>query len=210
MPKIDGIKDVHKLIHGEHESQQKIQVSVPDKPVEYIKRDIGDKWTDANGDEWEQKNGYISRVTKFDEIREYVNSFQNCPYDTCKCNKWTAKRLDEKMRILKGLCFDCVIKMEHKIRLAGKWDEYEKGVLKENALSWLREAEADKNVIVDELSRLEFPNEFGDVEKWDTGNTKEELLNNIEESFSIFRKKIFEQVGGEPIENETKNNSTDI
>ena len=104
------------------------------------------------------------------------------------------KRLDDKMKRIHGMCFDCVIDMEHKIRLEGKWDEYENRKVKENALAWLVEAERDKNLIADELSRLEFNNDFGDIEKWKTNINKEELLEKIETEFSEFRKNFIEQL----------------
>ncbi len=109
------------------------------------------------------------------------------------------KRLDEKMRRIHGMCFDCVIDMEHKIRLEGKWDEYEKLKVKQNALAWLKEAEKDKEVIARELSQLEFTNDFGDIENWKTPFNKEEMLEKIEKEFEEFRnnfiKKLEEDLG---------------
>ena len=105
------------------------------------------------------------------------------------------KKLDEKMRRIHGMCLDCVVSMEHKLRIEGKWEEYEKTKLKENAMAWLNEAESDKNRIVDELTKLEFTkNEFGDIEKWDTRLNKEELLLKIESEFDEFRKNFIEKL----------------
>jgi hypothetical protein len=98
------------------------------------------------------------------------------------------------MRRIHGMCFDCVIDMEHKIRLEGKWDEYEKRKVKENAIAWLQEAEKDKNLIADELSRLEFSNDFGDIETWKTSLNKEELLEKIEKEFEEFKKNFIEKL----------------
>lgn len=99
------------------------------------------------------------------------------------------------MKKIHGMCFDCVIEMEHKLRIEGKWDKYEKNKLKENALAWLKEAESDKNRIVEELSRLEFTkNEFGDIEKWDTKINKNELLKKIEDEFQKFRINYIEEL----------------
>ena len=54
------------------------------------------------------------------ELHQYLNEFPNCPKETCTCGM--PKRLDEKMRKIHGMCFDCVVSMEHKIRIEGKWD----------------------------------------------------------------------------------------
>jgi ribosomal protein L9 len=87
--------------------------------------------------------------------------------------------------------------MEHKIRLEDKWDEYEREKMKENALSWLAEAEKDKNLIAEELSKVEFANSFGDSEKWSSGITKEQILQKIEEEFQKFRQDFIQKLENE-------------
>ena len=104
------------------------------------------------------------------------------------------KRLDEKMRAIHGMCFDCVIEMEHKLKIQGKYKEYEREKMKKNALAWLDEAERDKNLIADELSKAEFVNSFGDVEKWNVNTTKEELLKKIEDEFQKFREDFIQKL----------------
>lgn len=179
--------DVKQLLKGEHVSQTSVQVGYNGEVEEKITRKVGDTWTDSDGNEWEQKEGYSIKLGKEwqQELHTYLNSFPNCPKETCTCT--LPKRMDDKMKKLHGMCFDCVIDMEHKIRLEGKWDEYERNKMKENALAWLEEAERDKNLIAEELSKLEFANSFGDSEKWDTGVTKEEILQKIEDEFQKFR-----------------------
>ena len=193
--KIDSIQDVKKLLDGKHESQNKIAVGyVGDNVEEKISRKIGDKWFDEDGNEWEQKKGYKIKLGKEwqQELHEYLNSFPNCQKETCTCGM--PKKIDQKMKRIHGMCFDCVVDMEHKIRLEGKWDEYEKRKVKENALAWLKEAEKDKDAIASELSRMEFTNDFGDNEKWKTPLNKEELLEKIENEFAEFRKNFIEQL----------------
>jgi DNA-directed RNA polymerase subunit F len=194
MVKIDSIEDVKKLLNNQHQSQNQIQVGyggeTNDKPI----RKVGDKWTDSDGNEWEQKEGYSMKLGKEwqQELHHYLNSFSKCPKETCTCTM--PKNMDEKMKMIHGMCFDCVIDMEHKIRLEGRWDEYEREKMKENALAWLAEAEKDKNLIAEELSKLEFANSFGDSEKWSTGKTKEELLQKIEEEFEKFRQDFIQKL----------------
>lgn len=193
--KIENLNDVKKLLVGEHESQNKITVGYDGvNKDESVVRQIGDKWFDSDGNEWEQKNGYKVKLGKEwqQELHEYLNTFPNCPKETCTCGM--PKKIDQKMKKIHGMCFDCVIDMEHKIRLEGKWDEYEKTKLKENALAWLSEAERDKNSIASELSRMEFTNDFGDNEKWKTPFNKEEMLEKIENEFAEFRKNFIEQL----------------
>jgi hypothetical protein len=186
--KIESLNDVKKLLAGEHESQNKISVGyTEEKKEDQITRQIGDRWFDDDGNEWEQKNGYKIKLGKEwqQELHEYLTSFPNCQKEKCTCSM--PKKIDEKMRGIHGMCFDCVVSMEHKIRLEGKWDEYEKRKVKENALSWLKDAERDKDMIASELSKLEFTNDFGDNEKWKTPFNKEEMLKKIEKEFEEFR-----------------------
>jgi hypothetical protein len=69
--------------------------------------------------------------------------------------------------------------------------------MKENALSWLAEAEKDKNLIAEELSKVEFANSFGDSEKWSSGITKEQILQKIEEEFQKFRQDFIQKLENE-------------
>lgn len=204
--KIESLADVKKLLAGQHDSQQKVQVGYTEiNKDDNVSRKIGDKWFDDDGNEWEQRNGYRIKLGKEwqQELHDYLNTFPNCQKESCTC--MFPKKLDEKMRRIHGMCFDCVVKMEHKIRLEGKWDEYEKRKLKENALAWLAEAERDKDAVASELSRMEFTNDFGDNEKWTTPFNKEEMLEKIENEFAEFRKNFIEKLEkdlGEKVENE--------
>jgi hypothetical protein len=194
MVKIDSIDDVKKLLNNQHESQNNIQVGYNGEIVDTPIRKVGDRWTDSDGNEWEQKEGYSMKLGKEwqQELHSYLNSFPKCPKETCTCTM--PKQMDQKMKSVHGMCFDCVVEMEHKIRLEGRWDEYERQKVKENALAWLAEAERDKNAIAEELSKVEFANSFGDVEKWNTGTTKEELLKKIEEEFQKFKEDFIQKL----------------
>lgn len=192
--KIDSIQDVKKILAGTHEEQNKLQVGYIPSEEPKVTREIGDRWFDSDGNEWEQKNGYTMKLGKEwqQELHKYLNEFPNCPKETCTCG--TPKRLDDKMKKLHGMCFDCVVDMEHQIRLDGKWEEYEKEKVKLNALAWLKEAERDKNLIAEELSKVEFANSFGDSEKWSSGITKEQILQKIEDEFEQFRKDFIQKL----------------
>jgi hypothetical protein len=192
--KIDNIQDVKKLLRGEHQSQNTIQVGYKPTEEPKVTREIGDRWFDSDGNEWEQKNGYIAKLGKEwqQDLHKYLNEFPNCPKESCTCG--VPKRLDDKMKKIHGMCFDCVVDMEHQIRLDGTWEEYEREKVKLNALAWLQEAEKDKNLIAEELSKVEFANSFGDAEKWDTGTTKEQILQKIEDEFQKFREDFIQKL----------------
>lgn len=181
-----SIDDIKQLVNGEHDSQNKITIGYAgmESGSANRKREIGERWTDADGNEWEQKNGYRIKHGKFDELRKELSTFVNCRKEECTCTK--PKRLDEKMRAKMGMCFDCVLDMEYELQLSGKYEEYERGKIKANAVSWLGEAKRDKDAIIDELSRLSFIQSSGQVETWDTSVSKEELAEKIENEFRQF------------------------
>lgn len=177
-------QDIRQMLKGEHKSQQSIQVGYEGETV-FVKREIGDTWTDEDGNTWEQREGYKVKHGKFDDLRRELRTFTNCRREECTCHK--PNRLDEKMRVLHGMCFDCVVEYEHELRLENKFDDYAREKVRNNALAWLKEAEADKDAIIAELSKMTFVNEFGKVENWQTGINPEELKERIESEFESFK-----------------------
>jgi hypothetical protein len=194
MLKVDNINDVKKLLKGEHISQTSVQTGYTGEPEEHVSRKVGDRWFDEDGNEWEQKEGYKMKLGKEwqQDLHQYLHTFPNCPKETCTCT--LPKKVDEKMKGIHGMCLDCVVSLEHTLRITGKWHEYEREKMKQNGLAWLAEAQKDKDMIAEVLSKAEFVNEFGDVEKWDTGKSKEELLEKIENEFQKFREDFIQKL----------------
>jgi hypothetical protein len=95
------------------------------------------------------------------------------------------------MKSIHGMCFDCVIDMEHKLRLQGNYKEYEQEKMKQNALAWLQQAERDKDAVIEELTKtLTFVIADGDVETWKNNTDPEKLKEQIEEEFLKFKNDI--------------------
>ena len=113
------------MLHGKHSTQNKIQVTVGDY-APTVTRKVGEEWTDDDGNEWEQKEGYATKMGKEgqQELRKELSTFSNCPKEVCTCT--LPNHLDKKMKAIHNMCFDCVIAMEHKLRIQGKYKEYEK------------------------------------------------------------------------------------
>jgi hypothetical protein len=103
----------------------------------------GDTWED-NGKHWTIKNGIKQTITKYDKLKKLVVLPLSCP----SCNKpMKLNDLNKKMYSLHNTCFECVVKVEAKIKREGKWEEYEKSMMNLN-----------KNAMVDdfEISIEEF------------------------------------------------------
>jgi len=84
--------------------------------------------------------------------------------------------LNKKMYAIHDRCFDCVIEMEAKIKLDGKWEEYERGMVKSNARASLLDFEKAVDAWYEEKDT--FVSEQGDVEKW-SGGDKNKMYEEI-------------------------------
>lgn len=191
MTKLRNIDAIKKMLDGTHRTQTKKTVSLNVKEAP-IKREVGERWIDENGKEWEQKEGYKITVTKALDILA-----QNRMPDTCpKCSQGMSKKhLDERMWRIHNMCFDCVIEFEHQLRIEGKYDDYEKQKVKENALAWLRDAEKDVEDLVNAYKYASFVNQDGSVEKWSGGLSPEDFEAKVRGEFEKFKTDFVNKLG---------------
>jgi len=151
----------------------------------------GDKWKDSDGVEWEMRGGRTIRITKTqgDMIRELITQ-------KCKCGqviKWGSK-LDQKFFNRTGLCANCLIDYETKLRIVGAYPDYENYKL----ISY------ELGEILDITNRLEevikfFSRDSGDVtmlcnsegflERW-KHNNPEEILIGAKRDLKLAKKRV--------------------
>ena len=180
--KLKNVKAVKEMLGGEHKTQTKKTVSFADKVIE--RREVGETWTDDKGQKWEQRNGYKVKVGKLSKLREELKSFPNCNKETCTCIE--PGQADLKMKAIHGMCLNCVVEMEHNLKMSGEYEEYERKKLLANAEAWLKQAELEKEVLKTTL-KASFVNEDGSIEKWKEGMTEDELMEKIDKEFETFR-----------------------
>ena len=140
-----------------------------------------------------QKSG--DQISKMTDIMKEVRMPMFCS----ECDVVMKKKLDDKMWKLFGHCFDCQIKIENKLRIEGKYDEWQERKIKENKISFLKDSiqqiEEFKN-----QKAPEFYNQVGvnhpemEKEKWGGDMTQvnamanealkeySEVLNKLEKS----------------------------
>jgi len=189
MSKLNNIKAVKEMIAGNHRTQTKNTVAF-DAEKEFIKREVGDQWNDDDGNVWEQKAGYKIKLGKLSELRSEINTFPKCSKEVCTC--MTPNRNDLKMKSIHGMCFDCVINMEHQMKIDGTYKTYERNKKLENAKAWLKQAELEKEVIKSAL-KARFVNEDGSLEDWD-GTSWEDTEQKIEKEFQDFRENFIQKL----------------
>jgi len=210
--KLQNVKAVQQMIDGTHRFQTKKTIGFSDTEATAKKAQrhvVGDTWeeTDSHGNIYiiEQKDGFRIRKTKnsdlFQEVRDELTAFTNCQKDICTCYK--ANQLDEKMRKIHGMCFDCVIEMEHQLKINGTFDEYEHNKIRENALAWLHDAEQDVVMLrkaYTEVSKFVL-NADGETESYAAKMTPDEFEEKIEKSFTEFKQQFLNRLNGENNEN---------
>lgn len=193
--KLQNIKAINQMLSGTHRSQNKTTVGYQSKEED---RKIGDKWIDNNGIQWEQKDGYkISSTKALESVMAAIKALKmpsTCP----KCNnEMKNNQYNKKMWSIHKMCFDCVIDMEHEHRLNGTYEQYEKDLMRKNIEAWLKDARAEMEAIKELLTKAEFVNSDGTVEKWDSPwkGKEQELEELLERDFQ----KVKAQLLGEPI-----------
>ena len=200
--KLQNIKAVKQMLDGTHKFQTKKTIGFSDakqKAKKNEKRNVGDIWDEEiNGIMYtiEQKNGFRVKKPKnsiLSEVREYLNSYPNCQKDCCKTSY---NHLDKKMQKIHGMCYDCVIQMEHELKKQGKYEEYERKKITENALAWLKRAEQDvehlKQVYTEDYTTVAGAD--GQLETWKAKMTPEEFENKIEKEFDKFKENFLEKL----------------
>jgi len=141
----------------------------------------GDIW-EENGKKWTIKNGIKQSITKLDKFKHLVSMPLTCP--SCK-KPMKADELNKKMYSVHKTCLNCVIDMEAKLKLEGKYKEYEKNILNMNKNASLEEFEQALDSWLEEKDT--FVTEQGDIESWQGGD-KTVIYKQLKEKIQEFRK----------------------
>lgn len=200
--KLQNVKAVQKMLDGTHAFQTKRTHGFSDakqKAEKNKKREIGEIWEEEiNGTIYtiEQQNGFRVKKPKnsvANEIRDYLKSYPNCQKTCCKTEFGA---VDEKMRVIHGMCLDCVIDMEHELKKQGKYEEYERKKMTENALSWLKRAEQDIEILKKAYTEASsnVMNADGLLEHWSAKMTQEEFDEKIQNGFNEFKEKFLNNI----------------
>mgnify|MGYP003113778846 CR=1 FL=1 len=191
--KLQNVKAIKQMLAGEHKSQTNKTFGFTGKANK--KREIGETWIEEtpNGTkiQWEQKDGF--RVKKsansiIDEVNKIIHMPDTCP--NCGKNMYDNEvKLNKKFWKTHGTCFDCVVTMETRLRAEGKYEEYERKKMYENAKSFFATADKEVEIVKEALKdKLEFvQNAQGDVEEFDQSDYKEKYLKYIDEQYNRFK-----------------------
>jgi len=98
-----NLQKVQNMVDGTYKG--KIQSGYIAKDV-HANRKVGDKWTDSDGVEWEQKEGYRSKVSNLPN----VGLGDQCSMEDCK--KLIIKPWDKDTYKADGRCYHCQLNYE--------------------------------------------------------------------------------------------------
>ncbi len=165
------------------------------------KREVGERWTDSDGKEWEQKDGYKVAVSQMDDVRQFLQKLTTCHSEKCETKKYS--KADKKLIVKTGYCIICLDKLERQLKLDGTFPFYEDYKITLNKLGFIRDF---KQKCEDSLNALkkdfEMVTEDGRLEKWvwevDIEKVKDDLKSDIENSYEaiellIERRRLLEE-----------------
>jgi hypothetical protein len=141
----------------------------------------GDVWEEG-GRKWTIVNGIKQTITKMDKLKHLAVMPISCP--VCK-KHMRIDDINKKMYAMHRRCLDCVVEMEAKIKLEGKWEEYAKNIMNSNKNASLDDFE--KAVESWMLEQDTFVSENGEIESWQGGD-KKKMYGEIMEKLAELKK----------------------
>ena len=149
-----NVKKIQDMLTGNYEG--KVQVGYGDQESKH--RSVGDKWTDSDGVEWGQKNGFYTKVNKLPSVGIFSKKCKDCGKN---CSPKMAKPWDRDCFKADGRCYHC--QMDYEIDLKAdkpiRWFAYRR-------LKDLRNMEALENDMiqwVDEMEKTQQKNPFDET-----------------------------------------------
>ena len=167
-------KDVERmrnLIQGKYGEKTQTSVGFTKSEKQY---EEGDIW-ESDGRTWTIKDGIKQNITKLDKAKKAYMMPLFCP----SCNTVMKNRNDKAYYKIHKMCFKCVIKMEDKLKIEGKFEEHQREIQNneiDNKITdfkaWVKDKMSESN--------NQYVSEAGDVENWKGKINKEKVQENID------------------------------
>jgi len=140
-----------------------------------VARKEGDVW-EEDGRKWTIQDGIKQNVTKLDKAKSSVKPMF-CP----NCGSIMNHKFDDMMYMNHRKCYDCVIKMETKLKSRGLWEAYQAKIQNTDIDNFIKDY---TNFVMSKLeeSNMGFVTEAGDVERWRGSIDKDKVLANLDKT----------------------------
>jgi hypothetical protein len=131
------------------------------------KRKEGEKWVDTRGRSWVKKGGYKKRINNLGKVSSDTARMLcgMCDRDM----KW-GNYLDDKIFPKTGRCYDCNSVFESKLKVEGKFADYEKSKVLKNQLGFCLDFKSKLEETIHHLETstddIVYLNEDGSKEVW--------------------------------------------
>jgi hypothetical protein len=135
-----NLQKVQDMVDGNYKSKIQVGYNTADE-----RREIGDKWVDSDGNEWEQRDGYRTKNTS--NVRHHSWD-EKCS----SCEKFIIKPWDKDVYKADGRCYHC--QLDYEIDLKAKpimWFAYRRlkdlrnmESLEKDMVQWIEEMEKER------------------------------------------------------------------
>ena len=146
-----NLAKVQSMIDGTYDSEfGKIKVGQY-SPTEKTRK-VGDKWTDSDGVEWEQKEGFKVKG----KMRRHYSWDQNCKDcgKNCGSTKGEVNRRNNATFLRMDRCYYCQIDFEAELKGVGKFDEWKEKQDKRIKEKYIDEFEKENKEFIKELEKM--------------------------------------------------------
>jgi len=169
------VQRMRNLITKDYGAKTGVQIGYTKESIE---RKEGDVW-EENQKTWTIKNGIKMTISKLDSVKKILQLPLTCPKCSRAMKDFEANR---KMYSVHKMCLDCVVEFESELKRLGKYDEYERNIIKKGIVVYIQELEALMLEIAMNDTNESFVTEAGDIEKWSGGNfDKQSIIEEIAE-----------------------------
>jgi len=141
-----NLQKVQDMLDGNHKNKIQVGYSSQDE-----KREVGDKWTDSDGNEWEQREGYRTKNTNNVRHHSWDNKCSGC-------KKLIIKKWDKDTHKADGRCYHCQLNYEMDLKFESKlrWFAYRR--LKD--FKNMKSIEKEMEQWIDEMEKQREKNPF--------------------------------------------------
>lgn len=188
-------KLVDMVFNGEYESSPTVGYT-PQTVVDTTVREVGERWTDEKGIQWEQRTGYKIKVNELSdmmsEVRKSLSEKNNCKLRGNGCDlKGKASYTNKKLIRQTGYCSGCLAKLEHPIRVDGLYIAYENFKLMSNMIKeGTRMLEQLQQAYSEAKQVYEYVDAEGHTQKWEMERNVDELKAEIMDDINIIREEL--------------------
>lgn len=165
------------------------------------KREVGERWTDKEGKEWEQKEGFKVAVTQMDDVRQFLQKLNTCSTEDCETENYS--NADKKLIRKTGMCIVCLAKFEQGLKDDGTYPFYVDYKITRNKLAYVRELKDRYEEALGGIRKqMEIITEDGKSENWtwdvDIEQVKADLKKDIDGAYEVIellieRKRLLEE-----------------